>query len=107
MLADLVGRLPGDQQRVVLQRFVEEKNIREIARELGRTEGTVKQLQFRALASLRAHTRDVRSSPTRASPCRPPIGSWPSCSASPMICAICPARRSGRGSGRISRGGPP
>ena len=59
MLADLVGRLPRDQQRVVMERFVEQKTIREIARALGRTEGAVKQLQFRALESLRAQMRDV------------------------------------------------
>jgi RNA polymerase sigma-70 factor (ECF subfamily) len=59
MLAELVGRLPGDQQRVVLERFVEQKSIREIARELGRTEGAVKQLQYRALESLRAGLRSV------------------------------------------------
>ncbi len=59
MLADLVGRLPGDQRRVVLERFVEQKSIREIARELGRTEGAVKQLQFRALENLRARMKDV------------------------------------------------
>jgi len=59
MLADLVGRLPRDQQRVVIARFVEQKSLREIAQALGRTEGAVKQLQFRALESLRARMRDV------------------------------------------------
>jgi RNA polymerase sigma-70 factor, ECF subfamily len=59
MLADLVSRLPHDQQRVVLARFVEQKSIREIAEALGRTEGAVKQLQFRALERLRAHMRDA------------------------------------------------
>jgi RNA polymerase sigma-70 factor (ECF subfamily) len=46
--------LPADQRRVVLLRFAEEKSIRDIAQELGRSEGAVKQLQFRALQSLRA-----------------------------------------------------
>jgi len=50
----LVDSLPTDQQRVVRMRFVEEKSIREIAQALGRSEGAVKQLQFRALESLRA-----------------------------------------------------
>ena len=50
----LVSELPGNQRRVIHQRFVEEKSIREIARALGRSEGAVKQLQFRALESLRA-----------------------------------------------------
>lgn len=49
----LVEELPGDQQRVVFARFVEERSIREIAQELGKSEGAVKQLQFRALQSLR------------------------------------------------------
>jgi RNA polymerase sigma-70 factor (ECF subfamily) len=59
MLAELVSRLPGDQQRVIALRFVEQKSLREIAHELSRTEGAVKQLQFRALERLRAHMRDV------------------------------------------------
>jgi RNA polymerase sigma-70 factor (ECF subfamily) len=59
VLADLVGRLPDDQQRVVLDRFVEGKGLREIAHDMGRTEGAVKQLQFRALQSLRARMRDA------------------------------------------------
>ncbi len=59
ILAQLVGRLPNDQQRVILERFVEQKSVREIARGLERTEGAVKQLQFRALQSLRAWLRDV------------------------------------------------
>jgi RNA polymerase sigma-70 factor (ECF subfamily) len=50
----LVGGLPEDQRRVVVLRFVEGKSIREIAEELGRSEGAVKQLQFRALRALRA-----------------------------------------------------
>jgi RNA polymerase sigma-70 factor (ECF subfamily) len=50
----LVDRLPADQRRVIFQRFVEQRSIREISQQLGRTEGAVKQLQFRALANLRA-----------------------------------------------------
>ena len=53
-LFKLVERLPADQRRVIELRFAEEKSIREAARELGRSEGAVKQLQFRALQSLRA-----------------------------------------------------
>ena len=59
LLAGLVGELPDDQQRVVRERFVEGRSVREIARELGRTEGAVKQLQFRALQTLRARLRDT------------------------------------------------
>jgi RNA polymerase sigma-70 factor, ECF subfamily len=50
----LVDRLPLDQRRVVAMRFAEGRSIREIATQLGRSEGAVKQLQFRALQTLRA-----------------------------------------------------
>jgi RNA polymerase sigma-70 factor (ECF subfamily) len=50
----LVDTLPVEQQRVVVLRFVEQKSIKEVAREIRKTEGAVKQLQFRALSSLRA-----------------------------------------------------
>lgn len=53
MLFRLVGTLPADQRRVIEMRFAEEKPIREIAREMGRSEGSIKQLQFRAMQSLR------------------------------------------------------
>jgi RNA polymerase sigma-70 factor (ECF subfamily) len=49
----LVGELPADQHTVIVERFVEQRSIREIAERLGKTEGAVKQLQFRALQSLR------------------------------------------------------
>jgi RNA polymerase sigma-70 factor, ECF subfamily len=54
LLFGLVRQLPQDQQRVIRMRFVEQKTIREIATELGRSEGAVKQLQFRGLEGLRA-----------------------------------------------------
>jgi RNA polymerase sigma-70 factor (ECF subfamily) len=57
MLFQLVDRLPSDQRLVVVRRFVEQKSIREIATELGRSEGAVKQLQFRALETLREQMR--------------------------------------------------
>jgi RNA polymerase sigma-70 factor (ECF subfamily) len=50
----LVSTLPEEQRRVVVLRFVEEKSIKEVAREIRKTEGAVKQLQFRALTNLRA-----------------------------------------------------
>jgi RNA polymerase sigma-70 factor, ECF subfamily len=50
----LVDTLPAEQRRVLVLRFVEEKSIKEVAREIRKTEGAVKQLQFRALSSLRA-----------------------------------------------------
>jgi RNA polymerase sigma-70 factor (ECF subfamily) len=49
----LVDRLPADQRHVVVMRFAEQKSIREIAQHLGRSEGAVKQLQFRGLENLR------------------------------------------------------
>jgi len=54
ILFKLVDDLPADQRSVVLKRFVEEKSIREIAQEFGRSEGAIKQLQYRALETLRA-----------------------------------------------------
>jgi len=48
-----VDKLPDDQRRVIVMRFADEKSIREIAGELGRSEGAVKQLQFRGLENLR------------------------------------------------------
>ena len=53
MLYQLVDRLPAAQQRVIEARFVEDKSIREIALELERSEGAIKQLQLRALENLR------------------------------------------------------
>lgn len=62
----LVSGLPDDQRRVIEMRFAAGKSIAEIARELGRTDGAVKQLQFRAIRALRnrwepAATRKTRS----------------------------------------------
>jgi RNA polymerase sigma-70 factor, ECF subfamily len=50
----LVEMLPEEQRKVVVLRFVEEKSIKEVARAIRKTEGAVKQLQFRALTALRA-----------------------------------------------------
>jgi len=52
-LFELVERLPDDQRRVISLRFAEEKSIREVAEALSRSEGAIKQLQFRALQNLR------------------------------------------------------
>jgi RNA polymerase sigma-70 factor (ECF subfamily) len=49
-----VDQLPWDQRHVIRLRFAEEKSIREIAQQLSRSEGAIKQLQFRALQNLRA-----------------------------------------------------
>ena len=52
-LFSAVDTLPEDQRRVIVMRFADEKSLREIADELGRSEGAVKQLQFRGLENLR------------------------------------------------------
>ena len=53
-LFQLVDILPAEQKRVVVLRFVELKSIKEVARAIRKTEGAVKQLQFRALSTLKA-----------------------------------------------------
>jgi RNA polymerase sigma-70 factor (ECF subfamily) len=50
----LIRELPADQRRVLELRFGEGMSIREIAAELDRSEGAIKQLQYRALETLRA-----------------------------------------------------
>ena len=57
ILFQLVDSLPVDQKQVITRRFVDQRSIREIALEIGRSEGAVKQLQFRALKTLRAQVR--------------------------------------------------
>lgn len=59
MLFKLVDSLPADQRLVVVRRFVDGRSVRQIAGELGRSEGAVKQLQFRALETLRARVRST------------------------------------------------
>ncbi|HEV2194737.1 MAG TPA: sigma-70 family RNA polymerase sigma factor [Candidatus Acidoferrum sp.] len=50
----LVKQLPETQRRVVQERFVDQRSIREIAERLGKSEGAIKQLQLRAIERLRA-----------------------------------------------------
>jgi RNA polymerase sigma-70 factor (ECF subfamily) len=57
MLYQLVGTLPEDQRRVIILRFVAQKSLREIAADLGRSDGAIKQLQLRALQNLRERIR--------------------------------------------------
>ncbi len=57
MLFQLVDALPPDQRHVVMRRFIDQRTIREIAHEMARSEGAIKQLQFRALQTLRAQMR--------------------------------------------------
>ncbi len=52
-LTEALNRLTGEQKQVVLLRFIEDLDIKEVAAILGKTEGAVKALQHRALAALR------------------------------------------------------
>lgn len=58
-LAQLVAGLPEDQRLVVTRRFIDQRSIKDIAAELGRSEGAIKQLQFRALETLRTRMRSA------------------------------------------------
>lgn len=53
VLSQLLESLLPDQRTVIVRRFIEQRSIREIAQELGRSEGAIKQLQLRALENLR------------------------------------------------------
>ena len=53
LFVQLIERLPEDQRRVIEARFFGQRSIRDIAMEMGRSEGAIKQLQFRALETLR------------------------------------------------------
>jgi len=53
MLFEVVDSLAEDQRDVIVRRFVEQKSIKDVASEMHRTEGAVKQLQLRALQKLR------------------------------------------------------
>jgi len=58
-LIELVKRLPNDQRRVIYMRFVDRQRNRVIAQAMGRSEGAVKSLQFRALQNLRAWVEEA------------------------------------------------
>ena len=58
LFSQLLERLPEDQRHVIQRRFLQQRSIREIAREMDRSEGAVKQLQFRALETLRSQVRN-------------------------------------------------
>jgi len=61
ILTQLLESLPEDQKRVIVGRFLEQKSIGEIAQEIRRSEGAVKQLQLRALRKLRDSLRSKSS----------------------------------------------
>jgi RNA polymerase sigma factor (sigma-70 family) len=56
----LVERLPADQCQVLQLRFAEGRSLAETAQAIGRSEGAIKQLQFRALAKLRSQLHGRR-----------------------------------------------
>lgn len=57
LLFRLVDTLPPAQRDVLVARFAEQRSIADVARQLGRSEGAVKQLQFRAIEALRTQVR--------------------------------------------------
>jgi len=59
-LQHFVDELPADQRDVIVQRFIEERSIRDVAVRIGRSEGAVKQLQLRGLHALRARMGGLR-----------------------------------------------
>jgi len=59
MLWHTVAALPMAEQQVVVYRFARDMSIREIATSLGRTEGAVKQLLFRAVKRLRQRLQQI------------------------------------------------
>ena len=54
-----VSGLPMAEQQVLVYRFARDMNMREIATTLGRTEGAVKQLLFRAVKRLRQRLQQI------------------------------------------------
>lgn len=70
----LVEQLPQDQRRVIQMRFSEGHSIREIAAALKKTDGAVKQLQFRALETLRAQASAKPMTKTSAPPSKKKSG---------------------------------
>ena len=60
-LRGAVKHLTGEQQEVLVLRFVENLSSREVANKLGKNEGAIRALQFRALGRLRKILRDQLS----------------------------------------------
>jgi RNA polymerase sigma-70 factor (ECF subfamily) len=53
-LAEVISRLPAPQQHVLVLRFINGLNVREVAQIMDRNEGAVRVLQHRALQAVRA-----------------------------------------------------
>jgi RNA polymerase sigma-70 factor (ECF subfamily) len=60
ILADALGRLPVDYREVIILRQLQDLSFPEVARHMGRTEDSVKNLWARALARLRHAMDDPR-----------------------------------------------
>jgi len=60
MLAQLLDELPPDQRAVLVERFIHQHSIRDIAKKMGRSEGAIKQLQLRGLLKLRERMGEKR-----------------------------------------------
>jgi RNA polymerase sigma-70 factor (ECF subfamily) len=58
-LAEAIRSLPAMQRQVILLRFVEERSYEEVGAIVGRTQGAVRVIQFRALRSLKRLLRNV------------------------------------------------
>ncbi len=54
----MLDQLPADQRDVLLMRVVADLGVEETATALGKSPGAVKQLQRRALLTLRARVQD-------------------------------------------------
>ena len=52
-LFKLVDELPTEQRAVIVERFAHERSIKDVAAQLNKSEGAIKQLQLRALRTLR------------------------------------------------------
>jgi RNA polymerase sigma-70 factor (ECF subfamily) len=59
VLWQVVSTLPVAEQQVLVYRFAREMSVREIATAMGRTEGAVKQLLFRAVKRLRQRLQHI------------------------------------------------
>jgi RNA polymerase sigma-70 factor (ECF subfamily) len=57
----LVDGLPRDQRQVIQMRFSEGRSVHEIGDALKKSDGAIKQLQFRALQTLRARMTEHKS----------------------------------------------
>ena len=61
VLTSMLDRLPADQREVILLRFGADLDTAEVGRVMDRNPNAVRQLQFRALQSLRTLTQETRA----------------------------------------------